>query len=166
MTIGRLVMTRPWNDEPVPTDAKFIGRVAILGAASGLRSTIAFGMLAIKGSDGLGPVLLHPAARPLAAGGVLTELVLDKLPMTGSRLEIPGLVGRVVFASAAAVALARTEDQPVLPAVAVASIAALAAAKIGHDVRALVAAHVPDPAVAVVEDVVAIGLAVIGIGGR
>jgi hypothetical protein len=46
--------------------------------------------------------------------------------------------------------------------VAIASAAALAAAKIGHDTRCALARRLPDPAVAVVEDAVAIGLAALG----
>ena len=137
-----------------------IGRAAVIGAASGLRSTVGLGTLAIKGSNGLGPVLAHRAAGPLAACGVLAELVLDKLPITGSRLEVPGLVGRVVFAGIAATALARTEDEPVIAAAIVASAAALVAAKIGHDARVAIAERLPDAVVAVVEDAIAIGLAV------
>jgi uncharacterized membrane protein len=141
-------------------EPNFLARATALGAASGLRSTAGLGTLAVHGSDGLGPVLSHRAARPLAAIGVVTELVLDKLPITGSRLEVPGLVGRVVFASLGAVAIARTEEQPVALAVVVASAAALAAAKIGHDVRVALAKRIPDLVVAVFEDSIAIGLAV------
>ena len=45
---------------------------------------------------------------------------------------------------------------------AIASASALAAAKVCHDARAALARHLPDPAVAVVEDALAIGLAALG----
>ena len=45
-----------------------------------------------------------------------------------------------------------------------ASVAALAAAKIGHDARAVLGRRLPDPVVAVAEDALAIGLAAVGSG--
>jgi hypothetical protein len=45
-----------------------------------------------------------------------------------------------------------------------ASVTALAAAKICHDVRAALDRPLPDPVVAVAEDALAIGLAAIGSG--
>jgi hypothetical protein len=45
-----------------------------------------------------------------------------------------------------------------------ASVAALAAAKVCHDVRAALARRVPDPVVAVAEGALAIGLAAVGGG--
>jgi hypothetical protein len=45
---------------------------------------------------------------------------------------------------------------------AMASAAALAAAKACHDARAALARHLPDPAVAAAEDALAIGLATLG----
>lgn len=140
-------------------DNGVLGRSALLGAATGLRSTIALGALSVRHSPGLGPVLVHRAAPALGALAVGAELVLDKLPMTGSRLEPVGIVFRVLFAGTAAAALARAHDEsPVLP-IAVAATAAVAAAKIGHDLRAAAADRLPDPVIAVVEDAVAIALA-------
>jgi hypothetical protein len=45
-----------------------------------------------------------------------------------------------------------------------ASAAALAAARVCHDARAALARRVQDPAVAMVEDVLAIGLTAVGTG--
>jgi hypothetical protein len=147
------------------THSSLYARSAALGAATGLRSTLGVGALALRGSPGLGPVLAHPAARPLGAFAVGVELVLDKLPMTGSRLEPVGLVGRLIFAGVAATALALAADEPPFLPVFVASATALAAAKIGHDVRAAVATKLPDPVVAVVEDALAITLAAAATAG-
>jgi uncharacterized membrane protein len=90
------------------------------------------------------------------------KLVIDKLPATPSRLEPPGLAGRVVSASLAGAVLARSGRQRPLLAMAIASAAAVAAAKVGHDARAALARHLPDPVVAVAEDALAIGLATLG----
>jgi hypothetical protein len=142
-----------------------LARSATLGAATGLRSTVGVGALALRGSTGLGPVLAHPVARPLGATAVGVELVLDKLPMTGSRLEPVGLVGRLIFAGVAATALSLAADETPFFPVLVASAAALAAAKVGHDARVAAAKKLPDPVVAIVEDAVAITLAATATAG-
>jgi uncharacterized membrane protein len=141
-----------------------LGRAAVLGTATGLRGTVALAALIIRRSDGLPAVLRHPAARWIAALADGAELVIDKLPMTPSRLDPPGLAGRLISASLAAVVLARSEHRDPIPAVLIASAAALASAKICHDVRAALARRVPDHAVAAAEDALAIGLAVLGSG--
>jgi uncharacterized membrane protein len=139
-----------------------LGPAAALGAATGMRSTVALAALILRRNDGLPAALRHPAARLAAAIAGASELVIDKLPMTPSRLEPPGLAGRVVSASLAAAVLARSGHQRPIPAMAMASAAALATAKVGHDARAALARHLPDPAVAVAEDALAIGLATLG----
>jgi len=101
-------------------------------------------------------VLHHQAARSAAALADVGELVIDKLPTTPSRLDPPGLTGRVVSASLAAAILARSRSGP----------------DPGHGGRLGVCAGrgqdmprcrprlpaPPDPAVAVAEDALAIGL--------
>jgi hypothetical protein len=84
--------------------------------------------------------------------------------MTPSRLDPPGLAGRVISAGLAAAVLARSAHRAPIPAVLTASAAALAAARICHDDRAALARRVPDPVVAVAEDALAIGLATLGSG--
>jgi hypothetical protein len=120
----------------------------------------------------------RPAARPAAAAAVAVELVLDKMPFTGSRLAPPGLVGRVAFAGLAAGLLARVGMTTARPevanavtavAVAAAGTAALLAAKAGHDWRANLAKDYPDAVIAVGEDAIALALATTGTvvaGGR
>jgi uncharacterized membrane protein len=139
-----------------------LGRAAALGAATGLRATVALAALILRRNEGLPAALRQPAARPAAAIADAGELVIDKLPMTPSRLEPAALASRVVSASLAAAVLARSGHRRPIPAIAIASTAALAAAKICHDARAALARRLPDPAVAVVEDALAIGLAALG----
>ncbi|HZQ86980.1 MAG TPA: hypothetical protein VFA83_19195 [Acidimicrobiales bacterium] len=139
--------------------AAHLRRAALAGAATGLRSTVGLAALVNAKGPGLPAALRGAAARPAAAIGVATELVLDKLPFTGSRLEPPGLAGRLVFAAGAGAALARAAGRPVLPAAAVACVASLAAAKAGHDARAAAAERFPPLAVALAEDALAVALA-------
>jgi uncharacterized membrane protein len=139
--------------------SQLLTRAAALGAATGLRSSVGLAALVARRDRRSVAVLSRPAARPIAAVGFGIELVLDKLPTTPSRLEPPGLAGRTVFAALAAVALARSESASPVPAAVLASAVALVAAKVGHDVRAALASRLPDAAVAVAEDTVAIGVA-------
>jgi uncharacterized membrane protein len=85
--------------------------------------------------------------------------VVDKLPMTGSRLAPGQLAGRLCFACVAGATLARSEDVPPAAAAVVAASAALAAAKAGYELRAALSRRLPPALVAVAEDAVAIALA-------
>jgi uncharacterized membrane protein len=124
---------------PAASASSVLEHAAILGAATGMRSTVALAALILRRSDGLPAALRHPAARWIAATADGAELVADKLPGTPSRLDPAGLIGRLIFA-------------------------ALAAAKICHDARAALARRLPDPVAAVAEDALAIGFAAIGSG--
>ena len=134
---------------------------ARVGAASGMRSTAGLAAVIVRG-DGvqLPNVLGHRLAAPAAGVAVVVELVLDKMAFTGSRLEPAGLAGRVVFAGVAGALVA--PDRSVVPAAVVAIAAAVLTAKVAHDLRARLAEHVPDRAVAVVEDLAALGTAFAG----
>jgi uncharacterized membrane protein len=138
---------------------QYLERAALAGAATGLRSTSAVAALIIAQAPGLPGPLTRPVAAWAAGLGVTAELGLDKLPSTPSRLEPSGLVGRIVMASVAGAVLARGTGHAVLPAVIVASAAALVSARVGHDVRAAVEERIVPSAVAAVEDAVALSLA-------
>ena len=90
------------------------------------------------------------------------ELIADKLPNTPSRLEPAGIVGRLALGALAASLYAQTRRAPWPPAAGIGAASAIVAAKVGHDLRAQLAKQVPDPAVAVVEDTVALTLATQG----
>jgi uncharacterized membrane protein len=139
-----------------------LGAAAALGAATGLRSTVALAALVVRRDDGLPAALRHPAAQAAATIACAGELVADKLPATPSRLSPRGLASRLIAASLAAAVLARREARNPVPAVVIASAAALAAAKIGHDTRGGLDRRFPDLAVAVAEDGLAIALAALG----
>ena len=136
----------------------------LLGVASGMRSTAGLGVLVVLGTDRSdAPPLPRPlaarVAKPAAIVAVGAELVVDKLPITGSRLDPPGLAGRVAFAAVGGALVARGSGLAPVPAAAIAAAAALASAKVFHDLRALADRRLPDPAIAVVEDALALGTA-------
>lgn len=138
---------------------------ALVGAASGMRSTAGLAAVIVRGdAEKLPAVLRHRLASPAACVGVAVELVLDKMPFTGSRLEPAGMAGRVAFAGVAGALVAR--ERSAVPAAAAVAIAAAAlTAKVAHDVRARLAESLPDRAVAVVEDLAALGTAFAGCRG-
>lgn len=132
-----------------------------MGAATGMRSTAGLAAVIVRGqAEKLPAVLRHRLAPAAACVAVAVELVLDKMPSTGSRLEPAGMAGRVVFAGVAGALVAR--ERSAVPAAAVAIAAAALTAKVAHDVRARLAETLPDRAVAVVEDLAALGTAFAG----
>ncbi|HEX4245844.1 MAG TPA: hypothetical protein VHY77_09770 [Acidimicrobiales bacterium] len=135
----------------------------LVGAASGLRSQMGVAAVVLRAEkDGLPPVLRTTAAARTVVAAAAGELVVDKSPRAVSRLRPGPLAARIVLGAIAGGLLAATKKGPVVPAAAVASAAAVLAAKVGHDLRARAARSVPDRAVAVVEDGVALGLAAAG----
>jgi uncharacterized membrane protein len=101
------------------------------------------------------------AANTIAALAI-GELVADKLPSMPSRLEAGALTARAASGAVcgAAIASARRSSGKTIAAGAVlGGLAALAGACTGYHVRRQLSLklNVPDPAVAVVEDILAIG---------
>jgi uncharacterized membrane protein len=134
----------------------------LLGAASGLRGQLGVATVAVKSDPSLPQLFRRPWTRRLLVAAAAGELVVDKLPATPSRLEPPGIASRLLLGALAAGLFAQTRDASWLPAAAIGASSAVVAAKVGHDVRAQLARHVPDPAVAVAEDVLALSLAAAG----
>jgi uncharacterized membrane protein len=133
----------------------------LLGAATGLRSQIAVATLVVRGDAGLPAALRHPWAPRVAVAAAGGELIADKLPSTPSRLAPSGLVPRVVLGALAAGLHARTRGAASLPAAAIGASAAAVAARLGHDLRAVLSKRAPTLA-ATVEDEAALGLAIAG----
>jgi uncharacterized membrane protein len=141
-----------------PTIAPHLNGAILVGAATGLRSTIGLAALINRRASGL-PTWLAPEPAVVLAPLALTgELVVDKLPSTPSRLGLTGLAGRVASAALAGAVIARSTDQSVSLAAFVACAAALASARLGHDVRAAASGRLPPCAVAAAEDGLAFAL--------
>ena len=124
-----------------------LGAAAALGAATGARSFAGAAALALRGRPQ--PGWARAAILVLAAG----EAVGDKLPMTPPRSDPPGLVGRVVAGAAVGAATAGK------PGAALGAAVALATTFASERARALLGEKtgLPDPAIAVGEDVLAYG---------
>jgi uncharacterized membrane protein len=140
---------------------------ALLGAATGLRSQSGIAAVVVgKDTEGLPTVLAGPRARAVLTAGALGELVLDKLPKTGSRLEPGPLAARSILGGLAGGQFARDRHHPALPAAGLAALAALISAKVGHDTRVALAKRLSDPVAATLEDAVTLGLAFVAVGRR
>ncbi|HKG02734.1 MAG TPA: hypothetical protein VKB03_06105 [Conexibacter sp.] len=126
---------------------------ALMGAGGGLRTAMPWGALAVRGRLGGGTRRLAPLV------AVAGELVLDKLPQTPSRTSPPGLVARLSSGAAAGWLVAGT------PGAAIGSAVAGLSAFAGERARAALGRQtgLPDPLIAVGEDVLAIGLALIAV---
>jgi uncharacterized membrane protein len=100
----------------------------------------------------------HPAALIIFTLLALFELVNDKLPNTPARTALPGLSARMLTGAFGGAALAVSAGGSVVIAALVGIIGALAGTFGGYNLRhALVSrAHLPDLAVALVEDGIAV----------
>lgn len=118
-------------------------RAFALGAASGARSASGLAAVALTSSTRdpgpLAPRLGGRAGTAIVALLAAGELVVDKLPVTPSRLAAPALVSRLALGASSALAVAQREGRPTaVPAVAGAA-GAVAAAVLGARWRAFAA---------------------------
>ena len=148
---------------------------ATLGWAAGMRSMTPPAILARALSTHASPVpfLARSRRQPAQALGsdraasllslaATGELVVDKLPVAPPRTSPPALAGRLASGALVGAALAAVRRQnPILPALVGAASAAISSVvmmEARHEVGARF--ELPDPAVAVLEDVLAVGLSV------
>jgi uncharacterized membrane protein len=130
-----------------------------LGAATGLRSQLGVATVVARSDPSLPSMFRHPWIRRLVLAAAAGELVVDKLPGTPSRLAPRGIVPRLALGALAASLSAQTRQASWLPA---AALGASSAARLGHDARARLARQVPDLAVALAEDALALAAAAAG----
>ena len=148
-----------------------VARAGLLGVVAGLRSALPAAALA---GSGLRPpgrwlsVLGSGGSRSAAYLAVAGELVADKLPRTPSRTDRGPLIVRIASGATAGAVLASATgvrgSRLVLPVLAGAGGACLGSWG-GFTARRAVGAAtgLPDPVVAVAEDVVAVGLAAVAV---
>lgn len=88
----------------------------------------------------------------------IVELIVDKLPNTPARTAPLRLIARIFFGGACGLALATSAGMSLSFSVVLGSIGALVGAFAGYHGRRLIVsqAHVPDFAVAIAEDLIAI----------
>jgi uncharacterized membrane protein len=149
------------TDASTPAGVGLLVRSAALGAAAGSRSSLAVAGPTAWGR-GTSP-LTGRLATALALAGAGTELVVDKLPATPSRLGAEGLVPRFVTAGTGAVVLARRDGaRPAAPVVS-ALAGAAGGAWGGAAWRRWAHGHLPDWQAALLEDAVALALSLLAV---
>jgi uncharacterized membrane protein len=137
----------------------------LLGCVAGLRSLTApavvcwaahFGWLHLTGSKLA--FMGHPGTVAFFTLLAVVELIADKLPKTPPRTAPPGLIARIVFGGLCGVALAISAGGSLIVAAIAGPIGALFGTFGGYNIRhaLVVRTHLPDLAVALVEDVIAI----------
>ena len=139
-----------------------------IGFVAGLRSLTA--PAAVSWAACLGWIDLHGSPLQWMGSGItvaifsvaaVAELVADKLPKTPSRTAPGPLIGRIVLGGLAGAGLAIAVRASWLTGAALGGIGAVIGAFGGYEIRRRLvrALGAQDPMVAVVEDLVAIGLA-------
>jgi uncharacterized membrane protein len=100
----------------------------------------------------------HPSTLVVFTLLAVVELIVDKLPNTPARTAPLGLIARIVLGGTCGLALATSAGMSLPFAAVIASIGALVGAFAGYSIRRVLVsrAHLPDLAVALAEDVVAI----------
>lgn len=108
------------------TQSAFV-RILALGALTGMRSMAGPATIAFRYG---GPI--RKAALVLAAG----EMIVDKLPFVGDRIEAAPLVGRAVMGALAGGLIAReAKSRHVIGGAAIGAAAAVAAAHVAYRLR-------------------------------
>ena len=139
-----------------------------IGFVAGLRSLTA--PAAVSWAARLGWIDLNGSPLHWMGSGVavtvfsvaaVAELVADKLPMTGSRTAPGSLIARIILGGLAGACLAISGRGPWLAGAVLGGVGAVIGAFAGYETRRRLvrALGVKDVAVAIVEDLVAIGLA-------
>jgi uncharacterized membrane protein len=151
------------RSRPVLSPPSLLGAVALLGAATGLRSQMGLAAVVLHSApDRLPTPLRSKAARSTAGLAAIGELVADKLPTAPARTAPVGLAARLGGAAGAAWLVGRSRGTAVLPEIAVAAGVAVATAFAGMALRARLSRRFPPTAVALAEDAAAISLAQVG----
>jgi uncharacterized membrane protein len=143
----------------------------LLGVTAGLRSQLPNAALAARGLEPTrGPlaVLGSGAGRRASYLAAAGEIVADKLPATPSRMDRGPLAGRLVSGALAAVAFGSAtgvRGARLVPPALVGAAGAYLGSWGGATARkaAAEATGLPDPVVAVGEDLVAVGLAALAV---
>ena len=88
---------------------------------------------------------------------MVTELIADKLPFTPSRLKAAPLISRIVSGAICGATIHGTTKRPLAEGAVLGGLGALAGAITGYHVRKRLSRDMPDLAVALLEDALAVG---------
>ncbi|MFC9359556.1 hypothetical protein ACFTZB_23695 [Rhodococcus sp. NPDC057014] len=134
-------------------------RSAVIGMASGLRSSTGIAAALLAGATGSAHRIRLIGATAVVGG----ELVADKNPTIPSRLSPPALTGRLTAGGGGAAALARGDRADTASALIIGTVGALAGSYGGAWWRQWAGARMPDWQAALAEDAVALTMAAVAL---
>jgi uncharacterized membrane protein len=152
-----------------------LGRAALLGIGTGIRSMTPVTLTARAASNGLLPlkgerpfdVLTRPHVADLLTVALIGEDVADKLPFTPKRTDIGPLIGRMIFGAGVAGAAAAGEGESIPLATGVGALGAAWGSFAATGARLSLAERgIPSPLVGLLEDVLAMALTAAALGKR
>ena len=139
-----------------------------IGAVAGLRTLTAPAVLAwaakrrwIRIGNSPFATIISAQASTRLTDLAITELVADKLPFTPSRLKAGPLASRVVSGAVCGATIYGVVERPLVEGAVLGGVGAIAGAFAGYHMRKKLRRDMPDVGVAVLEDVLAIGGAVL-----
>lgn len=141
-----------------------------MGAVAGLRPMTAYAVVALslkrrwisRRSSPFGGIISANASKTLAKIA-MSELIADKLPFTPSRLKVlkvlkvAPLASRVVSGVICGATIQSARERPVATGAILGGLASIAAAFAGYRARRRLSQDLPDLAVALMEDALALG---------
>ena len=139
-----------------------------IGAVAGLRTLAAPAVLAwaakrrwIRLGNSPFATIISAQASTRLTDLAVSELIADKLPFTPSRLKAGPLASRVVSGAVCGATIYGVVERPLVEGAVLGGVGAIAGALAGYHVRKRLRHDMPDLGVAVLEDVLAIGGAVL-----
>lgn len=146
-----------------------------IGAVAGLRPMTALALIAWgqkrqwidSGSSPYSRIISASASKRIAEFAV-SELIADKLPFTRGRLGATPLTWRIASGAICGAVLHGTAKRPPAKGAVLGGLGALAGAITGYHVRKRLNRDMPDFAVALLEDALAIGagVTIVALGAR
>ena len=139
-----------------------------IGAVAGLRALSAPAVLAwaakrrwIRLGNSPFATIISAQASTRLTDLAVSELIADKLPFTPSRLKAGPLASRVVSGAVCGATIYGTVERPLIEGVVLGGVGAIAGALAGYHMRKRLRHDMPHLGIAVLEDVLAIGGAVL-----
>jgi len=139
-----------------------------IGAVAGLRTLAAPAVLAwaakrrwIRLGNSPFATIISAQASTRLTDLAVSELIADKLPFTPSRLKAGPLASRVVSGAVCGATIYGVVERPLVEGAVLGGVGAIAGALAGYHMRKRPRHDMPDLGVAVLEDVLAIGGAVL-----
>jgi len=143
---------------------RFVALAIGIGVVAGLRPMIALAAMAWavkRGRIRIEPSpfvwVLSAAVSKRIAQLAISELIIDKLPFTPSRLRPKPLTLRIVTGTICGAAVNGTAKRSIADGAILGGVGGLAGALMGYQIRKRLSRDLPDFAVALLEDAVAVG---------